>query len=209
MSTNGNTLGTYRARRSPRRSGEPAARQHAGGGTAPRFVVQHHLASSDHYDFRLQVGGVLKSWAIPKGPSVNPRDKRMARATEDHPLEYESFEGVIPEGDYGAGAVQVWDRGSYQNVSEEHGEPVAVAQALSRGHVSMVLDGHKLRGGFALTRIRGGRDETWLLVKKADEHASTRSQPIHVRPESVLSGRTVQEIQAGGDRSATKRPRRS
>jgi DNA ligase D-like protein (predicted 3'-phosphoesterase) len=152
-------------------------------------VIQHHAASTDHYDFRLEIDGVLASWAVPKGPSTNPRDKRMARRTEDHPMEYETFEGVIPEGEYGAGSVIVWDRGTYSNDSEHD-----MAEALKRGHLSLRLDGEKLHGGYALTRIRTGKDEAWLLVKRKDEDADRRRNPLRSQPESVLSGRTLDEL---------------
>ncbi len=168
-----------------------AGRSYIAAGTrkAPRFVIQHHAASTDHYDFRLEIDGVLASWAVPKGPSTNPKDKRMARRTEDHPMEYEDFEGVIPEGEYGAGRVIVWDRGTYTNEGKHD-----IADALKRGHLSFRLDGEKLRGGYALTRFRTGKDEAWLLVKKSDEDADARRKPVRSQPESVLSGRTLDEL---------------
>ncbi len=156
---------------------------------APHFVIQHHAASTDHYDFRLEIDGVLASWAVPKGPSVNPKDKRMARRTEDHPMDYEDFEGVIPEGEYGAGRVIVWDRGTYTNEAEHD-----MAEALEKGHLSFRLDGEKLHGGFALTRFRTGKDEAWLLVKKSDDDADGRRKPVRSQPESVVSGRTLDEV---------------
>jgi DNA ligase D-like protein (predicted 3'-phosphoesterase) len=201
-------LQTYREKRNLARSGEPLGRRRRPT-KRPRFVVQHHLASTDHYDFRLEVDGVLKSWAVPKGPSTNPKERRMARPTEDHPVEYATFEGVIPEGEYGAGTVLVWDTGHYENRSEADGEPVAIDDALDRGHVSFELEGEKLHGGYALTRIRGGRTESWLLVKKADEHTQARGQPTRTRPESALTGRTVEDIEADATRPRRGRGRRS
>ena len=127
------------------------------------------------------------SWAVPKGPSTNPKDKRMARRTEDHPMEYETFEGVIPEGEYGAGRVIVWDRGTYASDRD-------MAEDLARGHLSFQLDGEKLHGGFALTRFRRGKDEAWLLVKKSDDDADARRKPVRSQPKSVLSGRTLDEV---------------
>ena len=121
---------------------------------------------------------MLVSWAIPKGPSTNPKDRRMARRTEDHPLDYAGFEGVIPEGEYGAGPVIVWDRGSYANATERD-----MAECLDRGHLSFRLQGEKLHGGFALTRIREGKDETWLLVKRRDEDADARRKPVKTQPD--------------------------
>lgn len=157
-------------------------------------MVQQHDATSSHFDFRLEVEGVLASWALPKGPSVNPADKRLALPTEDHPLDYGEFEGVIPEGEYGAGTVLVWDAGMYQNQTERRGEPVPIEQALGNGHAVVWLDGDKLTGGFALTRIRTGRNEAWLLVKRDDDHANARANPVRTKPRSVRSGQTLKQI---------------
>jgi DNA ligase D-like protein (predicted 3'-phosphoesterase) len=184
-----------RKRRSSLRSGnspEPRGRlgrRRRASKSAPRFVIQHHAARSDHLDLRLEIQGVLVSWAIANGPSTNPRDRRMARRTEDHPLDYAEFEGVIPEGEYGAGPVIVWDRGSYANVTERE-----MAECLDRGHLSFRLQGEKLCGGFTLTRIRAGKDETWLLIKRKDEEADARRKPVKSQPESVLSGRTLDDL---------------
>jgi DNA ligase D-like protein (predicted 3'-phosphoesterase) len=156
-------------------------------------VIQQHQARSLHYDFRLEAGGVLKSWAVPKGPSTNPKDKRLAMPTEDHPLEYADFEGVIPEGEYGAGTVIVWDRGTYRNLEDE-----PVEQQVEKGHVAVWLEGKKLRGGYALTRIGRGKRERWLLVKMDDEGADRRRKPVRSSPESVKSGRTLDEVAARG-----------
>lgn len=186
------TLKDYRAKRDLRRSPEPSGRRRRGG--RPRFVVQKHAARSLHYDFRLEVGGVLKSWAVPKGPSTNPRDKRLAMAVEDHPLDYAEFEGVIPEGQYGAGAVIVWDAGPYRNLTERDGEEVALERALADGHAVVELEGEKLHGGFALTRLGGGARERWMLVKTRDDAADARRRPVSTQPESVLSGRTVEQV---------------
>src|SRR5438067_145382 len=160
----------------------------------PIFVIQKHAARSLHYDFRLEVDGVLKSWAVPKGPSTDPRDKQLAMAVEDHPLEYANFEGVIPQGQYGAGAVIVWDTGPCRNLTERDGEEVPVAQALADGHLVVGLEGKKLRGGYALIRLGGGGRERWLLVKKRDHAADARRNPVSTQPESVLSGRTVEQL---------------
>ena len=159
------------------------ARQSDGG---PRFVIQHHAARRDHYDLRLEIDGVLVSWAIPKGPTVNPHDARLARRTEDHPLEYETVEGVIPDSEDGAGRVIVWDHGTYNNRAEHE-----MTTCLGRGHLSFRLDGEKLRGGYALTRIREGDHETWLLMKRRDDDADTRRNPVRSEPASALSGRTL------------------
>lgn len=152
-----------------------------------------------HWDLRLEVGAVLKSWAVPKGPSTDPREKRLATATEDHPVDYLDFEGVIPEGEYGAGSVIVWDRGTYRNLTEDDGGTIAMAEALLAGHLHVWLDGEKLVGGYALTRFRG--DRQWLLVKVRDDGADARRRPTSTQPESVLTGRTVDEVERdeGGD----------
>jgi len=161
------------------------------------FAVQKHGASRLHYDFRLQINGALVSWAVPKGPSMNPADKRLAVRTEDHPLEYADFEGLIPKGQYGAGTVMVWDKGTY-----ETGDGIPPDEQLARGKLDVVLQGKKLRGGFTL--IRPGKRSTdrqkrnWLLIKHRDAH-SDPSWDIE-RPEfdrSVLTGRTLREIETG------------
>jgi len=191
-SAQGGKLGEYREKRDLGASGEPGGSRRRGH-QKPRFVVQEHSASSLHYDFRLEADGALKSWAIPKGPSADPAQKRLAMPTEDHPLEYEDFEGVIPAGEYGAGEVIVWDTGTYDNHSQDHdGNDLSVADAIGRGHVSVVLHGKKLKGGYSLTRMRRGDDEAWLLVKKSDKFA--RGDPVRNHPESVKSGRTVDEL---------------
>ena len=154
-----------------------------------KFVIQKHAASTLHYDFRLEVDRTMKSWAVPKGPSTDPRDKRLAVPVDDHPMSWNDFEGVIGKGLYGAGAVIVWDRGTYTNESD-----VPMEEALERGHASFWLEGQKLRGGYALTRVAPKR---WLLVKRRDEEADARRNPVSTQPESVVSGRTVEEV-AGG-----------
>jgi DNA ligase D-like protein (predicted 3'-phosphoesterase) len=181
------TLKAYQNKRKSGKSPEPRGGRRRRSRKGPHFVIQHHAASTDHYDFRLEIDGVLASWAVPKGPSTNPKDKRMARRTEDHPMDYEDFEGVIPEGEYGAGRVIVWDRGTYASDRD-------MAESLQRGHLSFRLDGEKLHGGYALTRLRKGKDEAWLLVKKSDEGADRRRNPLRSQPESVISGRTLDEL---------------
>jgi len=158
----------------------------------PRFVIQKHAARNLHYDFRLEVAGAFASWAVPKGPSTDPRDKRLAMRVEDHRLSWGDFEGVIPDGQYGAGSVIVWDAGGYRNLSDER-----IEDALGAGHASFWLEGRKLRGGWSLRRIRAsasGGKESWLLVKKRDEQADARRNPVSTQPESVLSGKTIDEV---------------
>lgn len=165
-------------------------------GAEPFFVVQQHDASRRHWDFRIEVDGVLKSWSVPKGPSTDPRDKRLAVQTEDHPIEYGDFEGVIPKGQYGAGAVIVWDTGELENLSrDEDGEPLPLAEALERGKAEIWLEGDKLRGGYALihSRLRGD-ERNWLLIKMKDEGADARRKPVNTEPRSVVSGRTTREL---------------
>jgi DNA ligase D-like protein (predicted 3'-phosphoesterase) len=186
-------LDAYRKRRDTRRTPEPPARR-GRAGKRPRFVIQEHEASSHHFDFRLEVDGVLKSWAVPKGPSTDPREKRLAMAVEDHPLDYADFEGVIPEGEYGAGAVIVWDCGSYDNLTEEEGAEKPVAQALADGHLLVGLHGKKLEGGYALQRMDPPDDKRWLLIKLKDRAADARRRPTSTEPRSVASGRTVAEL---------------
>jgi DNA ligase D-like protein (predicted 3'-phosphoesterase) len=192
-------LAHYRGKRDFSKTAEPRGGR-TGRTEQPAFVVQIHDASTMHFDFRLEVDGVLKSWAIPKGPSSDPHDKRLAMPTEDHPLEYAEFEGVIAEGEYGGGTVIVWDEGTYRNLtSEKHGHEIPFAEALDRGHASFWLDGTKLHGGYALTRIRTVKDEgreAWLLVKEADRHASSHGAPAPTRARSALTGRTLKRVAA-------------
>lgn len=161
----------------------------------PVFVIQKHDASSMHYDLRLEVDGVLKSWAVPKGPSTDPRKKRLAVPTEDHPLEYADFEGVIPEGEYGAGTVMVWDAGTYRNINTKDGERVSMEDSLENGKVIVKLEGKKIRGGYALIRTGKKKDSRWLLIKKKDEDADARRNPVSTEPDSVISGRSLEEIE--------------
>jgi DNA ligase D-like protein (predicted 3'-phosphoesterase) len=157
----------------------------------PIFVIQKHAATSLHYDFRLEVDGVLKSWAIPKGLSTDPRDKRLAMEVEDHRLSWGDFEGVIEEG-YGAGAVIVWDKGTYESLNDE-----PMAEALERGSARVWLHGEKLRGGYTLRRTSGGEKPKWLVMKRKDAEADARRNPVNTEPESVLSGRTIEEVARG------------
>lgn len=189
-------LAAYRDKRDTDRSGEPAGTHGRGTKDEPVFVVQRHDASSLHFDFRLEIGGVLVSWAVPKGPSLDPREKRLATRTEDHPLDYAGFEGRIDEG-YGAGTVVVWDTGGIENLTEKHGEPVPLEDALAGGHLKVALHGHKLTGAFALTHTKmRGDEKNWLLVKVDDEGADRRRKPTTTQPESVLSGRTNEDLEA-------------
>jgi bifunctional non-homologous end joining protein LigD len=161
----------------------------------PIFVVQKHDARTLHYDFRLEVDGVLVSWAVPKGPSTNPAGKRLAVPTEDHPMSYANFEGTIAEGEYGAGRVIVWDRGTYRNIMAQKDEPLTMQQSLDKGHVEVYLEGQKLRGAYALIRTRGkGMDGNWLLVKMSDDHARPDHDITAAQPESVKTNRTLDDL---------------
>jgi DNA ligase D-like protein (predicted 3'-phosphoesterase) len=184
-------LKRYRERRDLERSPEPHGEVIEGGGE-PIFVVQKHSASTLHYDLRLESGGVLKSWAVPKGPSMDPKVKRLAVPTEDHPMGYSGFEGVIPEGHYGAGTVIVWDRGTFTNLKDGEG----FAESLEEGHATFRLDGVKLRGGFALLRTGGGGKPRWLLFKMKDGEARSGSDITEEEPGSALTGRSLEQVAA-------------
>ncbi len=200
--TTKNALAQYRRKRDFTKTAEPKGGGHrAGRAGRPRFVVQVHDASTLHFDFRLEVDGVLKSWAVPKGPSGDPQDKRLAMPTEDHPMEYRDFEGVVAEGEYGAGSVIIWDEGGYRNLTtDRHGREVDFAEALGKGHVSFRLDGKKLRGAYSLTRMRKGDGrgdrEAWLLVKQGDQRGAPHGTPDPRRVRSVRTGRTLKQTAA-------------
>ncbi len=187
-------LKEYQKKRNFSTTPEPPGPTTAEGQEPLSFVVHKHHASHLHFDLRLELDGVLKSWAIPKGPSLDPAEKKLAVMVEDHPFDYRTFEGVIPEGNYGAGMVMIWDRGSYhaagratRRESEE-----ALRQGLGRGHISFVLDGHRLKGEFALVKLKRAENNSWLLIKKGDAFAHTGE--ISQADTSVASGRTMEEI---------------
>ncbi len=187
-------LAEYRSKRNFSRTREPrgtASSQRSPQGTQPRFVIQKHKASTLHYDFRLEVDGVLKSWAVPKGPSTNPREKRLAMPTEDHPIDYIDFEGTIPENEYGAGTVLVWDIGPYHNLKQK-----PIGQAIEEGQAEIWLEGKKLQGGYALLRTGKGNEVRWLLIKMKDEKADARRNPVSTEPRSVISGHTIEQVKA-------------
>lgn len=187
------SLQDYRKKRDFRQSAEPKGRKESSSG-GPIFVIQKHDASSLHYDFRLEVDGVLKSWAVPKGPSTNPSEKRLAIETEDHPLAYADFEGIIPKDAYGGGTVLIWDRGPYENITEKEEGLRPLSRALKEGHALVRLHGEKLRGGYALQRIDADKKH-WLLVKMKDEGADARRNPVSTEPKSVATGRTLKQIE--------------
>jgi bifunctional non-homologous end joining protein LigD len=160
----------------------------------PIFTVQKHQASRLHYDFRLEIGGVLKSWAIPKGPSLDPSVKRLAVEVEDHDLEYANFEGVIEEGHYGAGPVLVWDTGWLEPLGANQG-PAALARMFQAGKLDMHLQGQRLRGGFTLVRMKD-RPRQWLLIKQRDKEARPGHEVVQEYDNSVLSDRTIEDLAA-------------
>jgi bifunctional non-homologous end joining protein LigD len=189
------SLDTYRRKRNPSRTPEPFGNESnpaRAAGEMHQFVVQQHAARRMHWDFRLEIDGVLSSWAVPRGPSIDPKEKRLAVQTEDHPLEYADFEGLIPAGNYGAGPVIIWDQGMYRSV-----DGVAPAEGLRRGKLDFELQGHKLRGRWALVRTKGGSGRDWLLIKKADGTSASAAEPVAAQPQSVLSGLTVEELARG------------
>lgn len=160
------------------------------------FVVQKHAASHLHYDFRLEMDGVLKSWAIPKGPSMNPADKRLAIMVEDHPFDYKDFEGIIPDGNYGAGTVMIWDNGTYSLADDEGSDNIEkkLKSDLENGHLSFILNGKKLKGEFTLVEFKTKEDNTWLLIKKKDQFAS--EDDILKQDKSVISNLTLESLES-------------
>lgn len=192
------TLTTYQEKRDFKTTPEPKGKV-AKKTKAPIFVIQKHDASHLHYDVRLEIDGVLVSWAVPKGPSLNPAIKHLAVMTEDHPMDYANFEGVIPEGQYGAGPVMVWDTGTYKNIKDKNGKLVPMSDCLKNGQVEVFLEGTKLQGGFALIKTHyGDKENQWLLMKMKDEFASSRKNPVNTQKKSVLSGRTLTQIKKVG-----------
>jgi bifunctional non-homologous end joining protein LigD len=185
-------LEKYERKRDFSKSPEPRGKKQESGQEL-RFVIQKHRARSLHYDLRLEMEGVLRSWAVPKGPSLNPSQKRLAVQVEDHPLEYGDFEGIIPQGEYGAGKVIVWDRGTYECLGDEI-DPV---QAWKKGKLDVRLHGQKLKGMWLLIKLKAEKKNEWLFFKKSDEHADSEIEIIQEAPESVLSGLEVDEVQEG------------
>jgi bifunctional non-homologous end joining protein LigD len=183
----------YKKKRSFNKTPEPVGGDAAGNQL--QFVIQKHDASRLHYDFRLEIRGVLKSWAVPKGPSLNPADKRLAMLVEDHPFDYKDFEGIIPEGNYGAGTVIVWDNGTYAPIEELKSKEEQEKKLLSdfhKGSMKIVMHGKKLKGEFALVRMKGKEDNTWLLIKHRDKYATETD--VREKDKSVLSGKTIEQL---------------
>jgi bifunctional non-homologous end joining protein LigD len=185
----------------------PEPRGHAARGKGNRFVIQKHAARRLHYDLRLELDGVMKSWAVTRGPSLVPGEKRLAVHVEDHPIEYNSFEGTIPQGEYGGGTVMIWDRGHWHPEGDPH-------KGYQKGHLDFTLDGQKLRGGWHLVRMNRGSGESkepWLLIKARDEEAREGDEPdiLEDEPLSVVSGRSISEIAEGKGRKRVWHSNRS
>src|SRR6476659_5431037 len=196
-------LAAYQAKRDFHKTSEPSGRTPIKRAEYPLFIVQKHAATRLHYDLRLEHEGVFKSWAVTKGPSCDPRDKRLAVEVEDHPLDYGDFEGTIPKGEYGGGTVMLWDRGFW--MPDE--ETADVAAALRKGELKLTVAGDKLKGGWVLVRMKGrdgdrGKRNNWLLIKHRDEFACEDAEALLAEDRSVASGRTMDQIAAGKGRGA-------
>lgn len=190
-------LKKYNAKRNFKESIEPKGKVKKGN-KQPIFTIQKHNASHLHYDFRIEVDGVMPSWAVPKGPSLDPKVKRLAIMTEDHPMDYARFEGTIAPGNYGAGQVIVWDIGTYENIKHDHdGVLIPLAECIKRGTVEIFLHGTKLQGAYALIRTHLDNGKDWLLIKMRDEYANARRNPVSTQPESAISGVTIGELKKG------------
>ena len=199
------SLSLYHQKRNFSDTPEPEGKEKKSQGTL-RFAVQKHDASSLHYDFRLEMEGVLKSWAVPKGPSLNSKDKRLAMRVEDHPYDYRTFEGTIPEGNYGAGTVLVWDEGTYEPVGMQGAtgaeQEKSLLKQLQDGNLKFVLHGKKLQGEFTLLQIKNRGDKAWILIKKRDEYAS--EEDITKEDKSAVSGKTIEHLQEAMSKAIEK-----
>jgi bifunctional non-homologous end joining protein LigD len=198
-------LREYHCKRDFSKTAEPAGKVvKKKASKALKYVIQKHAATRLHYDFRLELDGVLKSWAVPKGPSLDPSQKHLAVEVEDHPLEYGKFEGIIPEGEYGGGEVIVWDRGTWQPDGDPH-------EMLKKGRLAFQLKGEKLQGGWSLVRIRGreGTKTNWLLIKRRDEFVRPDYDITAKRQESVKTNRRVEELKNGAGESVWSSKKKS
>jgi bifunctional non-homologous end joining protein LigD len=194
-------LAEYKRKRDFSKTAEPAGKAvGARSKRALRFVIQKHAATALHFDFRLELDGVMKSWAVPKGPSYDPAAKRLAMEVEDHPIEYNTFEGTIPKGQYGGGTVMLWDRGTYE--PESGGGDEALREGYARGDLKIVLHGKRLEGGWVLVRMRRGETgrAQWLLIKHRDEYVDRAYDVTAEEVTSVVTGRTMEEIASNNDR---------
>ena len=203
----------YKKKRTFTKTPEPKSGR--GSKTKLHFVVQKHAATNLHYDLRLEIGGVLKSWAVPKGPSLNPADKRLAMLVEDHPYDYKNFEGIIPKGNYGAGTVIIWDQGTYEPLEDVKGKAAReklLMKGFRAGSLKFRLHGDKLKGEFVLVKMPKRAANAWLLIKHRDKFAS--KEDITAEDQSVQSGKTLEEVAAdsdaaqwGSDKPSTRKTR--
>ena len=188
-------LAEYNAKRDFTRTAEPAGKVPKARGKALHFVIQKHAASHLHYDFRLELDGVMKSWAVPKGPSLDPTVRRLAMEVEDHPVSYNTFEGTIPQGEYGGGTVMLWDRGTYE--PEDGGGAESLRRGYEKGELRFRMHGQRLKGGFVLARLRRPGRPQWLLIKRRDDHADPDRDITAEETTSIVSRRTMEQIAAG------------
>jgi bifunctional non-homologous end joining protein LigD len=199
MTTRAGKLSEYRRKRDFKRTTEPKG-GHARKASRLAYVIQKHAATRLHFDLRLELDGVMKSWAVPKGPSLDPSVKRLAIEVEDHPIEYNAFEGAIPKGEYGGGTVMVWDKGTYGPALKSDDPQETLREGYAKGDFKFVLRGKRLRGSWVLVRTRGrggkGRRDQWLLIKHRDADADPDTDPVAEHLTSAKSGRTMEEIAA-------------
>ena len=188
-------LAEYNAKRDFTRTAEPAGSVPKARGKSLHFVIQKHAASHLHYDFRLELDGVMKSWAVPKGPSLDPMVRRLAMEVEDHPISYNTFEGTIPKGEYGGGTVMLWGRGTYE--ADDGGGADSIRRGYEKGELRFVMHGKRLRGGFVLARLRRPGRPQWLLIKRRDDYADAARDITAEVTTSVVSKRTMDQIAAG------------
>jgi bifunctional non-homologous end joining protein LigD len=192
-------LAEYERKRDFTKTAEPKGTTSARSRRGLRFVIQKHAASHLHYDLRLELDGVMKSWAVPKGPSYDPAIRRLAMQVEDHPIEYNTFEGTIPQGEYGGGTVMLWDRGTYE--PEAGGGEDAVRDGYAAGDLKILMHGKRMQGGWVLVRMKreAGRAQ-WLLIKHRDEFATTKLDVTAAATTSVVTGRSMEQIATGRSR---------
>jgi bifunctional non-homologous end joining protein LigD len=188
-------LAEYNAKRDFARTAEPAGKVPKARGKTLHFVIQKHAASHLHYDLRLELDGVMKSWAVPKGPSLDPTVRRLAMEVEDHPISYNTFEGTIPQGEYGGGTVMLWDRGTYE--ADDEGGAASLRRGYEKGELRFVMHGKRLRGGFVLARLRRPGRPQWLLIKRRDDHADEARDITAEETTSVVTKRTMEQIASG------------
>ena len=206
MPNRSDQLAEYRRKRDFARTREPRGAARRGTATRLAYVIQRHEATRLHFDLRLELDGVMKSWAVPKGPSLDPAVKRLAIEVEDHPIDYNSFEGTIPAGEYGGGTVMLWDRGTYAYAGDSDDPLGALRDGYGKGDFKVELRGKRLRGSWVLVRTRrNGRKNQWLLIKHRDEQADPNVDPVAKYRTSVTTGRTMAQIAAG---AKPRRPHR-